>query len=144
MQVTSDTTATSSSSGTNGSSSSSRNSPEIEPGINPKETPPTAGSQLSNNQHEENEKNSKAETEEGEKQKTRREEKEDTDTSTEAASMRLILDFLENETDERLPEEPVGLPDVDDVIISEASLPPDGHFWTEPSEGVERLMQTPE
>jgi len=137
--VTSDTTATSSSSGTNGSSSSSRNSPEIEPGINPEETPPTAESQLSNNQHEENEKYSRAETEEGEKQKTRREEKEDTDTSTEPASTRLFLDFFENQTDERSPEKPVGLPDVDDAIISQASLPPEGHFWTELSEGVERL-----
>ena len=100
------------------------------------ETPPTAESQLSNNQHEENGKDSKAETE---KQKTRKEEKEDTDTSTEPASTRLFLDFLENQTDERSPEKPVGLPDVDDAIISQASLPPDGHFWAEPSEGVERL-----
>ena len=100
------------------------------------ETPPTAESQLSNNQHEENGKDSKAETE---KQKTRKEEKEDTDTSTEPALMRLFLDFLENQTDERSPEKPVGLPDVDDAIISQASLSPDGHFWAEPSEGVERL-----
>merc|ERR1712110_1076353 len=84
----------------------------------------------------ENGKDSKVETE---KQKTRKEEKEDTDTSTEPASTRLFLDFLENETDERSPEEPVGLPDPDDAIISQASLSPDGHFWTEPSEGVERL-----
>jgi len=52
--------------------------------------------------------------------------------------MRLILDFLENQTDERSPEEPVGLPDLDDAIISQASLPPDSHLWTEPSGGVER------
>lgn len=131
--VTSETTATSRNSGTSGFSGNSRSSPEIEPDINPEETPPTGESQLSNDD-EGNQKDSKAETKES--KKTRREEKED--TSTGPASMRLILDFLENQTNERSPEEPVGLPDLDDAIISQASLPPDGLLWTEPSGGVER------
>jgi len=136
--VTCETTATSRTSRTSRSRRNSRNGQGIEPDINPEETLPTAESQLSNEQLDENEKDSKAETEEGEKQKIRREEKEDTDTSTEPASTRLCIDFFENQTDERSPEEPMGLPDVDDAIISQASLPPDGHFWTEPSGAVER------
>jgi len=136
--VTCETTATSRTSRTSRSRRNSRNGQGIEPDINPEETPPTTESQLSNKQLEENEKDSKAETEEGEKQKTRREEKEDTDTSTEPASTRLCLDIIENQTDERSPEEPMGLPDVDDAIISQASLPPDGHFWIESSGAVER------
>jgi len=125
--VTSKTTVTNR---TSGPSRTSRSSPKI----NSEQL--TGESQLSNSD-ERNQKDSKVDIEEGKKHETRREEKED--TSTGPALARIFLDFSENETDERSPEEPVGLPDVDDAIISQASLPPDGHFWAEPLEGVERL-----
>ena len=99
LQVTIETTAT---------SKIRRNSPEIEPDINPEETPPEAESQLSNNH----------EAEEGKRQKRRRDEKEERPNE-------IFLHLLENETDGRSQEEPVDLPDPDDAIISQASsLPP--------------------
>lgn len=105
-----------------------RNSPEIEPDINPEETPPRAESQLSNN-HEEKQK----EAEEDKRQRRRRDESE---RPTEPAE--LFLHLLENETDGRSQEEPVDLPDPDDAIISQASsLPPESHFSAETFGGLE-------
>ena len=95
LQVTSKTTVTNR---TSGPSRTSRSSPKI----NSEQL--TGESQLSNSD-ERNQKNSKVDIEEGKKHETRREEKED--TSTGPALARIFLDFSENETDERSPEEPV-------------------------------------
>ena len=53
-------------------------------------------------------------------------------TWTRAAISSLPVDFLENQTDERQPE-PGDLPNPDDAILRQASVPPGGH-WAQPPE----------
>ena len=76
-----------------------------------------------------------------EKQKDSKPETDEGKNNTGSASTSLddsilFLHFLENQTDERSAEA-VGLPNPDDAIILQASLPPEGHHWAEPLGGVQ-------